>query len=686
LAVFIGSEPEPIFKYLGRYIQHDLKQNDIERRVQVTIKSALEKIHQLPLTGPMKAWIVNHVLCAKVSWSLMIHEFSDSKALEWDMMIRGYYRKWLGLASMAEPGVLYRSEEHFGLNLKSLKDVQGQLQVVKWHIMKTSQDEKSRELYNRRLGLDRKGHIGRGRKTSPCLIVEEVESAVRFDEKFSRGAQTTQHGLGFVSHKSFPKLTVREQLMQRMKKEAEEKRVLLAYDYQMQTNWVEYGIALGKLERKDMTWRKLFEYTPNLVKFCLNAQSNTLPTPDNLRRWNQTRDLCCGLCASPGATLSHILCGCPWVHAYEMKLPRESRFKWRHDCVLNVLLDAIRAKTTRVNALPRCASKDRRIEFVRAGEAKKRGGVGVKNSSQTSHPPHLGLLSQARDWKVVGDLSLDKRSQNAYTFPAVVAATSLRPDIVVFSETARFCIVGPELTAPMEENIGKWRRAKFDKYNAELMPNLEPGWRIHVCTAEVGARGWIPPHFTNDLRRVFGFSRRELSQIADNCALVARKCSYVIWLNRFNKHFEPIPILAKVQLDGEDSSLPHLAAEKPPFANCVAIHSARKNPTSMKPPVVVKPDSLGHGDESERVSHVSHLAGSAVEYEIADEISLHDDFDLEQELQIEQSMMMEEWYSAADVSHHPGPALPLLPLSDGIVLEQELRFEEMLMKVDLCGQ
>ena len=112
----------------------------------------------------------------------------------------------------------------------------------------------------------------------------------------------------------------------------------------MQTNWVEYGLrfSLKDLERKDLTWRKLLNYQPNLVSWTLNAQANTLPSPDNLRRWNQARNIECGLCGKVNTTLGHILCGCWWVNKIEMNLPRESRFKWRHDCLLEVVVASVK--------------------------------------------------------------------------------------------------------------------------------------------------------------------------------------------------------------------------------------------------------------------------------------------------------------------------------------------------------
>jgi hypothetical protein len=484
----------------------------------------------------MRSWITNHYLVAKVAWSLLIHDFPSSTAQKWDDLLKSYYRRWLGLAKSAEAGILYRSTEHFGLKLKCLNNMQEQLQVIRWHLLKTSSDEKSKDLYTRRLKLDRQGHVGTGRINSPCMVLEDFERRVVLDETTSKG-QTGRHGLGLTKKK---RLLMREKVVNAMKKEAEDQRVLASYKYEMQTNWVEYALALDVVERKDLTWQKILSYTPNLLKFTLNALCNTLPSPDNLRRWKQATDLCCGLCSSSGATLSHILCGCPWVNTVEMKFDRESRFKWRHDCIVSTLVTAIRKRVTKVNSLPRATSKPPGIKFVRAGQSKA-----TDSKDKAKEQRHAGLLERGRDWKVLCDLSWERSPGSSFVFPSHIATTSLKPDIIVYSPSSKFCIVGPELTAPMEENIASWKSKKLTKYSTELTDNLEPDWNIHISTIEVGARGWIPPSFYTELRRVFGFSKRALKELADTCSHIARKCSYVIWINRFNKDFIPFPMVVE---------------------------------------------------------------------------------------------------------------------------------------------
>ena len=158
---FVGADDVPIFKYLGRKVQFDFRDNIICKQISELLQAWLRKVDCSLLSGPQKSWIANHLICCKLAWSLMIHEFSDSQANNWTLPVQRFIRKWLGLARSATASVLYRSSEHFGLQFKHIGLNQRQLQVVKWHLMKHSRDPTTRAIYQRRLALDQEGHVAR---------------------------------------------------------------------------------------------------------------------------------------------------------------------------------------------------------------------------------------------------------------------------------------------------------------------------------------------------------------------------------------------------------------------------------------------------------------------------------------------------------------------------------------------
>ena len=95
----------------------------------------------------------------------------------------------------------------------------------------------------------------------------------------------------------------------------------------IQGRWLEWTDAM----HSDLSWRRLIHgLDDGELRFNLRAISNTLPTPDNLRRWGQNEvDPACPLCGRP-ATLRHILNSCSVAL-------HQGRYTWRHDSVLEVL-------------------------------------------------------------------------------------------------------------------------------------------------------------------------------------------------------------------------------------------------------------------------------------------------------------------------------------------------------------
>ena len=92
---FIGNDDPPIFKYLGRFVQFDLKEDKIKKQLGEKLEKMLKLVDETPLEGRMKAWIVNHHVCSKLAWWLMVQNFSDTDAKKWQDHIHRRYRKWL---------------------------------------------------------------------------------------------------------------------------------------------------------------------------------------------------------------------------------------------------------------------------------------------------------------------------------------------------------------------------------------------------------------------------------------------------------------------------------------------------------------------------------------------------------------------------------------------------------------
>ncbi|MGH0128506.1 UNVERIFIED_CONTAM: hypothetical protein FKN15_027537 [Acipenser sinensis] len=154
--------------------------------------------------------------------------------------------------------------------------------------------------------------------------------------------------------------------------------------------------------------------------------------------------------------------------------------------------------------------------FLRPGEQPPRKGV------KTNSRP--GQLEAARDWKMLADVG------QWLIFPPEIATTNLRPDIVLWSGSARLVHL-VELTVPWEDAVDEAYERKKLRY-AQLATEAEQrGWRVRVYPVEVGCRGFVAHSTTRFLRDV-GFSGQELRRTVRNLSEAAERSSNWLWLRR----------------------------------------------------------------------------------------------------------------------------------------------------------
>ena len=117
----------------------------------------------------------------------------------------------------------------------------------------------------------------------------------------------------------------------------------------------------------------------------------------------------------------------------------QGRYTFRHDSVLCELLAAIKNFSNEIASPPQAVHK---IKFVKAG---------MPTSSHKSKA--TGVLHHIRDWLFMSDLD------SGFIFPGHIAIKSLRPDLIVFSNSVKRIII-IELTCPCEENMESWHSIK----------------------------------------------------------------------------------------------------------------------------------------------------------------------------------------------------------------------------------
>ena len=191
--------------------------------------------------------------------------------------------------------------------------------------------------------------------------------------------------------------------------------------------------------QQDFSWDSLMTTPANLTSFCLASTYETLPSPDNLKRFRITTEAMCTLCSKDVCTTAHILGSC------KVSL-QQRRYTFRHNSVLHEVIEVLKnfnlyiKDTVSISAI-------RSTKFVRKG---------VK--VLCNRTPPVGILHHASDGILLADLNKN------YCFPVHIAFTQVRPDITIFSNSLRKVIL-IELTCLCEENMESWHGNKINKYS-----------------------------------------------------------------------------------------------------------------------------------------------------------------------------------------------------------------------------
>jgi hypothetical protein len=198
---------------------------------------------------------------------------------------------------------------------------------------------------------------------------------------------------------------------------------------------------------------------------------------------------------------------------------KHKRYTWRHDSVLKNIELSIASLVADFNqkkptTLVKATRKAIEASFFRKGERKQRG----------NQPPLTpSVLACANDWKLRVDFDAKK-----VEFPPKILATSLRPDIVLWSEMSRVVLL-IELTCPAEEGMAAAQLRKETKYS-ELLDSINATnvWKASLSTLEIGARGLVGLSSHKTFVRL-GFTSSQARALCKRLSSVAVRCSYAIY-------------------------------------------------------------------------------------------------------------------------------------------------------------
>ena len=154
------------------------------------------------------------------------------------------------------------------------------------------------------------------------------------------------------------------------------------------------------------------------------------------------------------------------------------------------------------------------IAFVKAGAQPRPG----------RRKPPAGILATAKDWQ----LSVDLEGQ--LKFPQHIARTTLRPDILLVSESMKTIII-MELTVPWEDRLGEAHERKRSGCEDLVIDCRAQGWKARCMPIKVGSRGFVG-HSLHKALSALGITGMARSRAIKNITEAAEKALRWLWIRR----------------------------------------------------------------------------------------------------------------------------------------------------------
>ena len=507
------------FKYLGRPLNTQLSEDACRKDIKATLIALLEKLNNAALPSTAKLWLYHHFCTTKLSWFLLVNDLTLTFVKDLQATALTFLKSWSGLPRCANSAALFVGDRgRFGLQIRNLETLWKQQQNIKLSLLRSSGDHRCQDVLE--LICQRQGSWTK--KFAPAVLSQCAQTVAEANidppaaqvlcpestQSQPPARQQTQ-SVRRRANKYIRDLDVGSQL--------EHLRSL-----QVQGRWLEWSERM----HMDLNWNRLiYNWSDAELRFALQAVSDTAPTPTNLHRWGcREVDPSCVLCGRP-CTLRHLLNACS-------SALHQGRYTWRHNSVLTIIqkrLIAFWTADATQKAINTRTTGQRYITFVPAGHS------GALTSRSSSRRPlvNQNILLQASDWDFRFDLGSEPLQ-----FPTEVAATTLRPDVVIYSRTKKIVIM-LELTVPLEDRSHLAHDRKTSKYAPLARTCEEHGFTTHVFALEVGCLGFCPHTFLTCFEAL-GLPKSSARQIRTECARVALRCSYLLYLRRGIAHWNDL--------------------------------------------------------------------------------------------------------------------------------------------------
>ena len=291
---FIPSIHSKPVKFLGRIIDGSISDRKSLDELEKKLLDGLN-IDSSQFTGSQKLWFLQQLLITRIQWPILIYEVQISLVSKLEGKASVYIRKWLKLHKSITSLSFYSSVSPSPLLVRSLTSVLKSSKISGHLLLKHSRDASV--------------SICVPKLQAGSWQVEKAAQACETDLKHKSiigQHQHSRHGLGYIKTSKVPSdKSSRDYrtFISNHHKEIEDtyaisKAVQLKFQGQW-TKWLNYI-------QQNFSWKSLLAMPVNLTSFCISSTYDTLPSPNNLKRWKLTTEASCFLCNKDTSTTSHI--------------------------------------------------------------------------------------------------------------------------------------------------------------------------------------------------------------------------------------------------------------------------------------------------------------------------------------------------------------------------------------------
>ena len=459
-------------KFLGSIVAEDNTPSAKFALIEEKLRTKLENIDKSVLRGERKLAIYSRYALPSMRYFMSVHQINKTHQDKLDTLARKFLKSWLTIPARGATDASIFHPNMLGAKTPSMIYKEGTLN--NYTLMRLKGDNIVNHVLDSRLERETNW-----KKKKSSIVEDNLIYTKNLElNKFSITDNQTSN---------------KERLANLNKAKKANKNTLKEESLKLWNDKVGKLVMQGDFinllaeEKENVTWKSMVYNLPKgILPFALKATSNTLNTPDNLRRWGKKKLANCSLCGNH-CTLLHILNYC------SVSL-NQRRFDWRHDSIVKIFTSTL-------------------LE---------------------GKPSDIDIYSDIEGYKI-----------NGGTIPGDILCTLERPDIVLVERKSRK-ITLLELTCSFESNIDAANLRKLRKYQ-DLKKDLEANkYSVTLLPFEIGSRGQVTKRNRVSLENIFKSNKITVKtgKLFRDASKVAMLCSFSIFHAREQPTWQSPPYLS----------------------------------------------------------------------------------------------------------------------------------------------